>query len=197
MKMREHLLKRRSVTAVAACVAVVALCAPVVSQSQGGASSGISERMLRAHIKFLSDDDLEGRAPGARGGELAAKYLAAQMEALGLRGAGADGKFFQPVALVGVKADPATLLNVSGAGGRESFKFGDDFVGFTGAQTESVSLGEDLVFVGYGINAPEQKWNDWKGAPEDYRGKILVMLVNVPPATASEPNLFGGKALTY
>ena len=182
---------------VVAVVAVVALCVPVAAQAQGGASSGISERALRAHIKFLADDALEGRAPGSRGGELAAKYLAAQLEALGLRGAGAQGSFFQPVSLVGVKADPNTLLNVSGASGRESFKFGDDFVGFTGAQEESVSLSEDLVFVGYGINAPEQKWNDWKGSPEDYKGKILVMLVNDPPATAAEPNLFGGKALTY
>jgi Zn-dependent M28 family amino/carboxypeptidase len=182
---------------VAAGVAVVALCAPVASQAQRGAASGISERALRAHIKFLSDDALEGRAPGSRGGELAAKYLAAQLEALGLRGAGAQGSFFQPVSLVGVKAAPDTLLNVSGASGRESFKFGDDFVGFTGAQTGSVSLSEDLVFVGYGIDAPEQKWNDWKGGAEDYKGKILVMLVNDPPATAAEPNLFGGKALTY
>ena len=196
-KMRMRLLKSLPAAAVAACVAVVALCVPVASQAQQGASSGISERALRAHIKFLADDALEGRAPGSRGGELAAKYIAAQLEALGLRGAGAQGSFFQPVSLVGVKAAPDTLLNVSGATGRESFKFGDDFVGFTGAQTESVSLNEDLVFVGYGVNAPEQKWNDWKGAPEDYKGKILVMLVNDPPATAAEPNLFGGKALTY
>ena len=193
--MRVQLLK--SLRSVAAGVAVVALCAPVASQAQRGAASGISERALRAHIKFLSDDALEGRAPGSRGGELAAKYLAAQLEALGLRGAGAQGSFFQPVSLVGVKAAPDTLLNVSGASGRESFKFGDDFVGFTGAQTGSVSLSEDLVFVGYGIDAPEQKWNDWKGGAEDYKGKILVMLVNDPPATAAEPNLFGGKALTY
>ena len=197
--MRVQLLKSLSGAAksVVAAVAAAALFAPVASPAQTGASSGISERALRAHIKFLADDALEGRAPGSRGGELAAKYLAAQLEALGLRGAGAQGSFFQPVSLVGVKAAPDTSLNVSGASGRESFKFGDDFVGFTGAQEESVSLNEDLVFVGYGINAPEQKWNDWKGSPEDYKGKILVMLVNDPPPTASEPNLFGGKALTY
>jgi Zn-dependent M28 family amino/carboxypeptidase len=197
--MREQLSKslRASARAAAAVAAFVALCVPAAAQAQRGAPGGISERMLRAHIKFLSDDALEGRAPGSRGGELAAKYLAAQLEAAGLRGAGANGSFFQPVSLVAVKAAPDTLLNVSGASGRESFKFGDDFVGFTGAQTESVSLAEDLVFVGYGIDAPEQKWNDWKGGADDYRGKILVMLVNDPPATAAEPNLFGGKALTY
>src|ERR1044071_2724466 len=165
----------------------------VVSQQ----SSGLNEATLRAHIKFLSDDMFEGRGTGARGGDLAAKYIAAQLEAVGAKGAGENGSFFQPVSLVGVKADPGTLLTISGASGSESFKFADDFVAFTGAQTESVNVDADLVFVGYGINAPEQKWNDYKGADTDYRGKILVMLVNDPPATTAEPNLFGGKALTY
>lgn len=190
---------RRVSELLTAALFVAAAGVPAASQTTSAASSGISEQMLRAHIKFLSDDQLEGRAPGAPGGELSAKYLAAQLEAMGLRGAGANGSFFQPVALVGVKADPKTTLEVSGGsgGGRESFKFGDDFVGFTGAQTENVSLKSDLVFVGYGIDAPEQKWSDWKGAADDYRGKIVVMLVNDPPATQAEPNLFGGKALTY
>jgi Zn-dependent M28 family amino/carboxypeptidase len=167
-----------------------------VSQQRQIGSSGINETMLKAHIKFLSDDMLEGRGTGARGGELAAKYIAAQLEALGAKGAGENGSFFQPVSLVGVKADPNTTLTISGASGSETFKFADDFVAFTGAQTESVDVDADLVFVGYGINAPEQRWNDYKG-DTDYRGKILVMLVNDPPATAQEPNLFGGKALTY
>src|SRR6476660_2651061 len=113
------------------------------------------------------------------------------MEALGLEGAGANGSFFQPVSLVGVKADPNTKLVVSGRNGKETFKFADDYVAFTGAQTEDVDIDADLVFVGYGINAPEQKWNDYKLPAEDYRGKVLVMLVNDPPATASEPDLFG------
>jgi Zn-dependent M28 family amino/carboxypeptidase len=160
-------------------------------------TSAIKEATLRGHIRFLSDDLLEGRGPGTRGGELAAKYIAAQLEALGAKGAGEGGSFFQPVSLVGVKADPATTLTTSGASGTESFKFADDFVAFTGAQTEQVDVDADLVFVGYGISAPEQKWNDYKGNAGDYRGKILVMLVNDPPATADEPNLFGGKALTY
>jgi Zn-dependent M28 family amino/carboxypeptidase len=156
-----------------------------------------SEKTLRANIKFLSDDGFEGRAPGSRSGELAAKFIANQLENYGLRGAGANGSFFQPVALVGVKADPNTTLNVSGKNGTVSYKFADDFVAFTGAQTESVKLDGDLVYVGYGINAPEQKWNDYKGNAADYRGKILVMMVNDPPATQTEPNLFGAKALTY
>ncbi|HEX8178271.1 MAG TPA: M28 family peptidase [Pyrinomonadaceae bacterium] len=177
---------------------LIAALATVVGAHTGGAANGlISEATVRAHIKFLADDLLEGRGTGAPGGELAAKYIAAQLEALGLKGAGADGSFFQPASLVGVKADPNTLLTVSGAGGTESFKFADDYVAFTGAQTADVSIKAPLVFVGYGIDAPEQRWNDYKGAADDYRGKILVMLVNDPPATAQEPNLFGGRALTY
>ena len=157
----------------------------------------ISENSLKADIKYLSDDLLEGRGTGARGGELAAKYIAAQMEELGLKGAGQRGSFFQPVSLVGVKADPKTALTVSSGGKRETFKFADEFVAFTGAQTDNVSVDADLVFVGYGIEAPEQRWNDYKGSADDYRGKVLVMLVNDPPATPAEQNLFGGRALTY
>ena len=181
---------------------IIAISSLAVSQQRRGAAitartSMISENALRAHIKFLSDDLLEGRGTGARGGEIAAKYIAEQFELLGLRGAGEKGSFFQPVALVGVKADPNTELRINAADRAEAFKFGDDFVAFTGAQTESVSVNTDLVFVGYGIDAPEQRWNDYKGDADDYRNKILVMLVNDPPATSAEPNLFGGRALTY
>lgn len=161
------------------------------------ASGSISEDTLRAHIKYLSDDLLEGRGPGTRGGDLAAKYIAAQFEALGLRGGGRQGSFFQPVSLVGVNANPKPTLAVSGNDKKETFKFADDFVAFSGTQTDDTSVESDLVFVGYGIEAPEQRWNDYKGDANDYRNKILVMLVNDPPATASEPNLFGARALTY
>src|SRR5436309_11427609 len=174
-------------------VAVVSTCIAAIgiigfAQQRKSASSPLNEQAMRAHIRYLSSDLLEGRGTGARGGELAASYIAAQMEALGLKGAGANGSFFQPVSLVGVKADPNTKLVVSGRNGKESFKFADDYVAFTGAQTDEVDVDADLVFVGYGITAPEQRWNDYKGGPADYRGKILVMLVNDPPATADEPN---------
>lgn len=159
--------------------------------------SPIREDALRAHIKFLSDDRLEGRGTGAKGGETAALYIAEQFEAMGLKGAGPNGSFWQPVSLVGVKADPKTELRFMGQERSEVLKFADDFVAFTGAQTDRVNVNADLVFVGYGIDAPEQKWNDYKGVAEDYRGKILVMLVNDPPASASEPELFGGRRLTY
>lgn len=150
------------------------------------------ESELKSTIKFLSDDGFEGRAPGSRGGELAAKYIALRLQSLGIKPAN-NGSYFQPVALAAVKADPNTTLKV----GDVSYKFGNEFVAFTGAQTENVNINSDLVFVGYGIDAPEQKWNDFKGNAADYRGKVLVMMVNDPPATAEEPNLFGAKALTY
>jgi Zn-dependent M28 family amino/carboxypeptidase len=181
-----------AITIVLTVTAVAAISQRVVQQK-----SMIKEEALRAHIKFLSDDRLEGRGTGARGGETAALYVAEQFEAMGLKGAGAKGSFWQPVSLVGVKADPKTELRISGAGRSETFKFADDFVAFTGAQTERVSVDTELVFVGYGIEAPEQRWNDYKGPAEDYRGKILVMLVNDPPATKEEPDLFGARRLTY
>lgn len=174
-----------------------AICIIGFSQQRKRSNPPLNEDKIRAHIRFLSDDLLEGRGTGARGGEIAANYIAAQMEALGLEGAGANGSFFQPVSLVGVKADPNTKLTISGRNGKESFKFADDYVAFTGAQTDQVDVDADMVFVGYGIEAPGQRWNDYKGQPADYRGKLLVMLVNDPPATSDEPNLFGGKALTY
>jgi Zn-dependent M28 family amino/carboxypeptidase len=177
-------------------IAVAVLGVTVLAQRRTPGPK-ISESTLRAHIRYLSDDMFEGRGTGARGGELAAKYIAAQLEAIGLKGAAPGGSFFQPVSLVGVKADPETKLVVSGRGDKETFKFADDFVAFTGAQTDHVDVEAELVFVGYGINAPEQRWNDYKGEPADYRGKILVMLVNDPPATSEEPALFGGRALTY
>src|SRR5437588_6325559 len=178
---------RKPITAI---LLIVGLATTLMSQRvtpRTSLPSPISENALRAHIKFLSDDRLEGRGTGARGGELAALYAAGQFEAIGLKGAGKNGSFWQPVSLVGVKADPKTELRINGPDKAEAYKFADDFVAFTGAQTEHVAVDTELVFVGYGIDAPEQKWNDYKGAPADYRNKILVMLVNDPPATAAEP----------
>ncbi len=176
-------------------VAIIALTA--LAQTRTDPTKVISEATMRKHIKYLADDSLEGRGTGAKGGELAAQYIAAQLKALGLRGAGASGSFFQPVSLFGVKADPNTALTISAKNKKETFNFADEFVAFTGAQTPEVKLSNDMIFVGYGINAPEQRWNDYKGDANDYRNKILVMLVNDPPAIAEEPNLFGGRALTY
>jgi Zn-dependent M28 family amino/carboxypeptidase len=186
----------RLVLIFAGCLAMNA-AAQAQRTANESSNAPIAESTLRGHIKYLSDDLLEGRGTGARGGELAAKYIAAQFETLGLKGAGANNSFFQPVSLVGVKADPKTELRINGRERAEAFKFGDDFVAFTGAQAAQANINSELVFVGYGIDAPEQRWNDYKGEAADYRGKILILLVNDPPAISAEPKLFGGRALTY
>ncbi|MBV9211031.1 MAG: M28 family peptidase [Acidobacteria bacterium] len=194
--MRAKLLKDLRASAFLAALLVLSLA--LTAMPQQNSSAGLfDENTLRAHIKFLADDSLEGRGTGARGGEIAAKYIASQLARLGLKGAGENGSFFQPVSLFGVKSDPQTTLSVSHGSASATFKFADDFVAFTGAQQPDVTVDADMIFVGYGIDAPEQRWSDYKGNAEDYRGKILVMLVNDPPATAAEPNLFGGRALTY
>jgi len=152
---------------------------------------------MRERVQRLSADDFEGRGPGTEGGKKAAQYIADQLKTVGVKPAN-KGSYFQNVRLVGVKADPNTVLEVSKAGANgKSFKFGDDFVATTGAQTGDVSVDADLVFAGYGIDAPLYNWNDYKGDPNQYKGKVLMILVNDPPATEKEPLLFGAKALTY
>ena len=166
------------------------------AQKTGKYANLFNEAKLKTTIKFLSDDGFEGRAPGSRGGELAAKFLAMELQRIGIK-PGNNGSYFQPVSLVAAKANPNTKLSVSGKNTSADYNFGNEFVATTGAQTENVNVDAEMVFVGYGIDAPEQKWNDYKGSEADYRGKILVMLVSDPPATTQEPNLFGGRALTY
>src|SRR4029079_5888519 len=120
---------------------------------------------IRETVKRLSADDFEGCGTGTEGGKRAAQYIADQMKAAGIAPAN-KGSYFQNVPLVGVKADPNTKLEITGKGGSQSFKFGDDFVATTGAQTGNVSINNDVVFVGYGIDAPMYKWNDYKGSPD-------------------------------
>ncbi len=159
------------------------------------AANRIDENTLRAHIKFLADDMLEGRGPGSRGGQLAARYIAAQFETLGLEPATADRTYFQQVQMIGSKTDPSSRLTIKTTEGDAEFRFGDEFVGGTDLEQTEIPVSGDVVFVGYGINAPELKWDDYKG--QDVRGKVVMMMVNEPPATTVEPELFAGKALTY
>ncbi|MDX2034642.1 MAG: M28 family peptidase [Blastocatellia bacterium] len=155
----------------------------------------IDEGTLRAHVRFLADDLLEGRGPGARGGLLAAKYIAAQFEAMGLEPATPDRNYFQQVQMIGSRPDPSSRLVVKGGGAEADFKFGDDFVSGSDLEQTEIPLNAEIVFVGYGIHSPENNWDDYKGM--DLRGKVLLMMVNDPPATPTEPNLFAGKGLTY
>jgi Zn-dependent M28 family amino/carboxypeptidase len=174
-------------------VAMSVLAAGIPAQTMEARFDGAK---MRERVKRLSADDFEGRGPGSAGSKKAADYIAAQMKAAGIK-PGNGKSYFQNVKLVGVKVDPATQLTVSRGSNTKNFKFGDDFVATTGAQRSNVSVDADLVFMGYGVDAPLYKWNDYSGPAEDYRGKVLMIMVNDPPATAEEPNLFGGKALTY
>lgn len=158
----------------------------------------LSADAIRAHIRYLSSDLLEGRGPGTRGDALATNYIAAQFEAYGLQPAGDDGTYFQKVSLLGIGLDePKTSLSFTknGSPALGPLKFRDEYAGGDQTQRESSTLDSEVVFVGHGVVAPEAKWDDYKGL--DARGKTLVMLVDDPPATEEEPNRFGGKARTY
>jgi Zn-dependent M28 family amino/carboxypeptidase len=169
-----------------------ACTAPLGAQRSGAALPAPSPAAMDAHLRYLADDLLEGRAPGTRGGMLAAKYIAAQFEALGLAPAGADGSYYQPVALVGMKPSPSFAW---GAGEHSrALGFGPDFVAWAERPDSQVRVSDgDVVFVGYGIRAPEWHWDDYKGM--DVRGKVLLMLVNDPGLRDS--SVFNGNALTY
>lgn len=159
-------------------------------------SASFDGAKMRERVKRLSSDEFEGRGPGTEGGKLAAQYIADQLKSSGVKPAN-KGSYFQNVKLVGVKADHDTKLTLAGKSGEAKYNFGDDFVATTSAQTSKVSVDAELVFVGYGIDAPLYNWNDYKGPASDYKGKVLIMMVNDPPATEKEPNLFGGNGLTY
>ncbi len=150
---------------------------------------------LRAHIRFLADDLLEGRAPATRGGDLAARYIAAAFEAAGLEPGAGDGTFFQQVPIVESRTTGEVTLTASAQGRTERLKAPADLVAFAGTDDPSVSVDAPLVFVGYGIVAPEFSWNDYAGV--DVKGKVVLAMVNDPPATGKEPELFAGRALTY
>src|SRR6267142_5036494 len=147
---------------------------------------------MDAHLRFLASDLLEGRAPATRGGRLAAEYIAAQFQALGLEPAGANGTYFQPVALVGMTPQPALAWGLAG-GAADTLAYRDAFVAWGERPEADITASGEVVFVGYGIRAPEWRWDDYKGA--DLHGKVLLMLVNDPGLVDS--TVFLGKILTY
>ena len=156
---------------------------------------GVSEAAIRAHLAFLSDDLLEGRGTGQRGGDLTMLYLRTELTRMGLKPAN-HGSYLQPVKIAGLRTDAAaTHLSFTGGTAPITLAYGSDMVVGTGTTKPRISLDAPLVFVGYGISAPEEKWDDYKGL--DCKGKVLVMMVNDPQPTADEPNRFGGKSLTY
>jgi Zn-dependent M28 family amino/carboxypeptidase len=164
---------------------------PTVTAAQAAVSAG----SIRAYDRYLSDDLLEGRYPGQRGGELAAKFIATQFESYGLKPGGDKGTYFQQVDFTSVKADPVktTFTLIPKSGTPIKLKFADDFVVFNEKLTPSTVVNAPIVWVGYGITAPEFRWDDF--ANIDVKGKVILCLVNDPPS--EDPNFFGGKSLTY
>jgi Zn-dependent M28 family amino/carboxypeptidase len=172
------------------------IAASLAMATTATAAPVVHEAPLRGHLSFLSSDLMEGRGTGQRGGDLTVAYLEAQALAAGLQPANGTS-FRQLVRIAGVKAAPQDSSIILEAGGAAlPATFGKDWVWAPGDAQANHTLDAPLVFVGYGIQAPEEgDWDDYKGV--DVKGKILVMLVNDPQPTAAEPNRFNGKGLTY
>ena len=153
----------------------------------------IKEESLRGFIRFLADDLLEGRGPGSRGDELTQLYLATQFQAFGYQPVLPDGQWAQPVPLVGVTTSAPASVDFRSGDKVLTLKHHEDTMLVAGRPAESLSIKDaELVFVGYGIQAPEYEWDDYKGT--DLKGKILVMMNNDPE---SDPELFAGKRRLY
>ena len=150
----------------------------------------VSPNTIRAHLEFLADDALEGRRPGTRGGELAAKYIAAQFERLGLEPAGDSGTYYHHVPIITLTPNPVVKITAPGS---DELTYRADYVLWSMRNDSVTSAKADLIFVGYGIVAPEYHWDDYQGL--DVRNKIVVALVNDPGLRDS--TIFRGSILTY
>jgi Zn-dependent M28 family amino/carboxypeptidase len=182
------------------CVAVLALgVAATAASAQAVPDTTALERALavptaraiNAHLRFLADDLLEGRAPGTRGAAVAARYIQSQFEAAGLEPGAVDGSFFQRVRLVGITPSPSLVVGV--AQRTMVLEYIEDFVAWPAGPDPKVIADGEIVFVGYGIEAPEWAWDDFKLQP--LTGKILMILVNDPGL--EDPSVFRGREMTY
>jgi Zn-dependent M28 family amino/carboxypeptidase len=195
--------------------AFLVVCASVLGWADGGAGGSkgaksapsvrlpgaafvaletITPEHIRWHVRYLSHDLLEGRGTGQRGGEIAAEYIATQFAEYGLKPAGDHGTYMQQVPLVGITTQAETQFSlVPKQGEAMNLKPLDEYVAYDQTQQSQSDVDAEIVFVGYGIEAPEYNWDDYKG--QDVRGKVLLMLVNEPPS--DDPKFFKGKALTY
>jgi Zn-dependent M28 family amino/carboxypeptidase len=178
----------RPVFVLAATLALAALNPALAAPAR------VSEAPLRAHLAFLADDLLEGRGTGQRGGELAVRYLETQAAVIGLKPA-RGASFRQPIQMVGTTTLPTSAVRFEVGATTLAPLLGSQIVYGTASGNSAVRFDAPLLFVGYGIHADEEQWNDYQGI--DVKGKLLIVMVNDPKPTAAEPKRFGGASLTY
>ncbi|MEZ5927118.1 MAG: M28 family metallopeptidase [Parvularculaceae bacterium] len=166
---------------------------PAATVPEGEAA--ITAEGLRRHIAMLASDDFEGRAPGTPGGEKTRDYIAGEYKRLGLKPI--NGSYFQDVPLVEATLDPQTsYLRFNSPSGEADLEYRKDVVYWTKRVEENVSFDDsDVVFVGYGVVAPEYQWDDYAGL--DVKGKTVIILVNDPGFATEDPELFKGRSMTY
>ncbi len=162
----------------------------------------IDPNAVLAHVKVLSSDEYEGRAPGTKGEDLSVKYIQDQFKKLNLKPGNPDGTYVQKVPLVGILGKQAKPLTFSKGPQKQTLKWADDVVAWTKHVADGASIDNtDVVFAGYGVEAPEYNWNDFKDV--DVKGKTIIVLVNDPavpdPSNPAklDPNVFKGEAMTY
>lgn len=178
-----------------AFAASVAEAAPPLrmSPAEKTAAQQITPALLRAQVRYLASDLLEGRGPATRGDALAEAYIQSQMESLGLKPGAPDGSWFQKFDIVGVTSHVPETIGFSHGNDTLKLKRLDDMMAFSGMQTPQATIDNaEVVFVGYGIVAPEYQWNDFKGM--DLKGKVLLVMNNDPE---DDPKLFAGKTRLY
>jgi Zn-dependent M28 family amino/carboxypeptidase len=165
-------------------------------------TANIDQNAILERIKVLASDEYEGRAPGTKGEDLTVKYLIDESKTLGLLPGNPDGTYIQKVPLVGITGAEAQPLTVTRGTQKKTYKWADEVVAWTRRVAETAAMKDsDIIFAGYGVEAPEYNWNDFKGV--DVKGKTIVVLVNDPQVpSAADPSqlddtLFNGKAMTY
>ena len=184
---------RLAAAALLAMAATPAVAPVMLTAPERAAARTINADMLRGHIRFLSSDLLGGRGPATTGDRLAQQYIAAQMEAIGLQPGAPGGGWLQPLDIVGIRSHNPEVATVTKGGEKVDLKYKDDYIAFSGVGTPEARLDNaEIVFVGYGIVAPEYQWDDYKGV--DVKGKVLLMMNNDP---AGDPKLFAGKTRQY
>ena len=178
---------------------LAATCAGLTALLAAATAPDIDATRMLNHIKVLASDDFQGRKPGTQGEDKTVAYLEAELKKMGMKAGNTDGTFIQKVPMVGITPE-ATPLVFDKGGQKLELTYRDDYVAWSKRVTENVGLdGSDVMFVGYGVQAPEFNWDDFKGV--DVKGKTIVVLVNDPPVTGPDgrldPKTFGGNAMTY